>query len=335
MHYVTIRVLDSSVSCSTRPNGAVPQPFQKVVVGDSSLLEYHRLPSWTALVVSESEESGIDELPSSVKETQPSKAIRKSSHKHGKTKDNGSKIAMPLQQKVQQASSLSSGISSLSRHSPDPLSLQEVLQATFTANGSYNISSVAPIDSDGSFPDLTVVPSKRRLLIHSSRKSTREESEASDGPLLNTAGTAVPKTASRKAASIRYESQQEVIDAALNTRPANITWRLPRYTTKNRTSQVSHDVAPSTKRVSSEGHDAVFHFDGPIARHNGEVHTSVGDQHHALPRKFTPMLDLLRPAAVPRQSNGEKFNERLYAMFGSANRPDSLSSPDRLCLVSC
>lgn len=326
--------MDSSVSCSRRPNGAVPQPFQKVVVGDSSLLEHHYLPSWTALVVSESEESAIDELPSSpVEETQPSKAIRKLSHKHGKTTDNGSKTAMP-RQKVQQASSLIPGISSVSRHPPDPLSLQEVLQETFRANGSHDISPVVPIDSEGSCPDLTVVPSKRRLLTHSSRKSTREQSEASDGPLFNTTGTAVPKTASRKAASIRYESQQEAIDAALDTRPANITWRRSRYTTRNRTSQVSHDVAPSTKCVPFEDHDAVFHFDGPIARHNGEVHTSAGDQHRALPRKFAPMFDRVRPAAVPRQSNGEKFNERLYAMFGSANRPHSLA-PERIGRVSC
>ncbi|OJA17929.1 hypothetical protein AZE42_03481 [Rhizopogon vesiculosus] len=304
MHYNSTRVLDSSVSCSTRPNGAVLQPFRNVVVGDYSLLEHHDLPSWTALVeVSESEES-VDEL-ALVKKTKPLK--------------------------VQQPSSRISGIYSVARHSPDPLSLQEVLQATFNANGLNNISLPAtPIDNEGSCPDMAVVPSKQRLLIQKTRRSTSEA--VSDTSLPNaTTGTAIPKIASRKIApSIPYESMQEVIDAALDTRVASITWRRPRYTTRNRTNRTSHVGVPSTKRVPFE--DAIFHCDAPTATHQGDNHQEfrselapAKDDHSALPRTFTRMFNRVRPAAVPRQSNGEKFNKRLFAMFGGATRPHSLA----------
>ncbi|OAX39249.1 hypothetical protein K503DRAFT_101462 [Rhizopogon vinicolor AM-OR11-026] len=319
----TTRVLDSLVSRSARPSGAILQPSRNVVFRDYSLLEHHDLPSWTALVeVSESEES-VDELALQVKEIQPSNTRQKMSEKQKKTRGHDPSIAVP--------SSRISSIYSVARHSPDPPSLQEVLQATFNANSLYNVSLPAtPIDNEGSCPDMAVVPSKQRLLIQKTGRSTSEA--VSDASLPNaTTGTAVPKTASRKIApSIPYESMQEVIDVALDTRVASITWRRPRYTTRNRTNRTSHGGVPSMKRVPFE--DAIFHCDAPTATHQGDYHqefrselASTKDEHSALSRKFTRMLDRVRPAAVSRQSNGEKFNERLFAMFGGATRPHSLA----------
>jgi hypothetical protein len=312
------RVVDSLSLHSTPPN-AVPQPFQNVVVEDCSL------PSWTALVVSESEES-MDELSPHAKETHPSKARGKMPQELQKSSDHDPLVTVP-RQKVQRASS--SGVYSASRDSPGPTSLQEVLQATFNANGSHTTPPpVKPVESEGSYADVTVVRSKRRLMVQRDRRSTSEQSDtALAAPIPNaTTGIVVPRTVPRKVAPIPYESLQGVIDAALDTRVATITWCRPRSITMGTTQRVSHDATASAKRTSFA--DAIFRFDSPTAAHQrdddqklkSETH-SIEDGRRALPRKLTRMLDRIRPAAGSWQSHGEKFNERLYAMFGDPPPP--------------
>lgn len=292
------------------------------------MLQHHDLPSWTPLVVSDSE-GGMDELPLEDSKAPLSNGRKTLSQKRQQSTNHGPPIAMPRRE-VQQASSRTSGVYSESRDPRSPYSLQEILQATFSANGSYNISPpVAPIDSEGNSTDVqTVIYTKQRRRIQNTRRSTSQEgSEAIavvDPPISN-AITVISTIAPRKAApAIPYESMQNVIDAALDTRVAKITRRSRRHATRFGTNEKLQDGSSGTKCFPIE--DAIFDFDAPTSTHKLGL-TSVEDEHRVLPRKFTQIQDGVQAAALPQQPRGEKFNERLDAMFGSADTPHS---PDGL-----
>ncbi|KAG1861680.1 hypothetical protein F4604DRAFT_1097914 [Suillus subluteus] len=328
------KMVPSSVSPPPSPNEAVPRLSRGTTLvddGGTILLEHRDLPSWTPLVVSDSEGS-MDELRLGVKspKASPSNARKTLSQKRQKSPDRGPPLAEPRQE-VQQASSRTSGVYSGPRDSRGSQSLQETLQATFSANGSYNISPpVAPIDSEGSISDMqTVIYSKKRRRIQNTRRSTSQEgSEAiavADTAISN-ATTAVPTIARRKAApAIPYESMQNVVDAALGTRVAKITLRRRGHTGRPGydTNEEPQDGTSRTKSFPFE--DVIFDFDIPTSAHQGDHHSeglvSVEDEHHALPRKFTRMLDGVQATVLLQQSRGEKFNERLDAMFGDADIP--------------
>jgi len=284
------------------------------------MVEGHKeqnIPAWTTLVVSESEESE-DELPSSPRvqelESHPLKPKRKSLPKHRvqKTPDHDDSMITVSRSKVRQPSSRIPSPSRLSRDRTEHPSLQEVLQATFNNNGSFNVSpsppAAKPIDSEGSYADLTAPPRKRRLVPVVEITLRRSRSEQSDTVLEASlpnaiTGTTIPKATSRKVAPIPYESVQDVVDAALDTRVARITWRPLSYTARFTT---------PTTRVPFE--DAIFDFDDDLQE------VDFQDEHRALPFKLTRMLDRVQSASVPRQSGGDGFNARLYAMFGDTNR---------------
>ncbi|KAG1811180.1 uncharacterized protein BJ212DRAFT_1375388 [Suillus subaureus] len=335
------KMVPSSVSPPPSPNEVVPRLSRGTALADDGgiiMLEHRDLPSWTPLVVSDSEGS-MDEFPLGVKNSKasPSNARKTLSQKRQKNPDRGPPIAKPRRE-VQQESSRTSGVYSESRDARGSQSLQETLQATFSANGSYNISPpVAPIDSEGSISDMqTVIYSKKRPRIQNTRRSTSQEgSEAvaiADTPISNGI-TAVPTIARRKAApAIPYDSVQNVIDAALDTRVAKITWRRRRHTTGYDTNEKSQDGTSRTKCFPFE--DAILDFDVPTPAHQGDHHSemksglaSVEDERPSLPHKFTRMLDGVQTTVLLQQSRGEKFNERLDAMFGDADTP---RSPDGL-----
>ncbi|KAG2147975.1 hypothetical protein DEU56DRAFT_783372 [Suillus clintonianus] len=314
------RVVPSSVSPPLSPNETVPRPFRSAT-DRGILLKRHDLPSWTPLVASESEGS-TDELPSAVEEAPPLNVRKSLSHRR----------------EAQQASNHTSGVCSESRYSRGSQSLQETLQETFCANGSYRITPlVTPIDSEGSSTDVpTVTYSRQRHRIQHTHRSTSQQGSQATAvvdTLLPNATTAVPDRASQKAApAIRYESVQKVIDTALDTRVAKITWRRRRHTARYSTNQKSQDGTSKTKFFPFE--DAVFDFDVPTSARQGDHHSEfkswkalVEDEHRALPRKFTRIQDRDQTAILLQQSSGEKFNERLDAMFGGAERPHS---PDGL-----
>ncbi|KAG1739890.1 uncharacterized protein EDB91DRAFT_372210 [Suillus paluster] len=327
-HEKTIMLVPSSIS-PLSPNEAVPPPFRDVADEDT-LLE---LPSWTPLAVSDSECS-VHELPLGAEEVPSSTARRKMLQKHQNIADRGPPTSPVPQREVQHASSRISGVYSKSRDSRGSPSLQEVLQATFNANGSYNISPpVTPIDSEGSSTtDGPIeISSQHRPRINSTRRRTSQQDSAVitvvGNALLPKAITAVPKTAPQRA--IPYESMQEVIDAALDTQVARISWRRRRHVTRYGSTQQSQDGTSRTNHFPFE--DAIFDFDVPTSAYQRNRHNeikpglaSVEDEHRALPRKFTRMLDHVQTASVPQKSSGEKFNERLDAMFGGAERPHSL-----------
>ncbi|KAG0700074.1 hypothetical protein DFH29DRAFT_933940 [Suillus ampliporus] len=334
-HEKTTRVVPSSVSPPpSLSNEVVSRPSRDAEDGDTLLLE---LPSWTPLVVSDSEGS-VDRLPLPGAEDAPSSTTtsrRKMSQKRQKIADYDPPTVAVPQREIQQASSRIPGAYSKSRDSRSSPSLQEVLQATFSANGSYNISPpVTPIDSEGSSTDVpTGISTQQRLLIKSTRRSTSQQDSAAItvvDALLPNAPTTVLNTAPQKAAPpIRYESIQKAIDAALDTRVAKITWRRRRHATGCSTNQKSQDGTPMTKHFPFK--DAIFDFDVPTSAHQRDHRNDfksglavVEDEHRALPRKFTRMLNRVQTAAVPHQSRGEKFNERLDAMFGGAEGPHSL-----------
>lgn len=302
---------------------------------DTVQLEQRDLPSWTPMVVSDSE-GGMDELPLGVEESKasPSNARKTLSQKRKKNPNHGPPIAMPRQEVQQAPSGVHSGLGD-SRGSQ---SLQEMLQATFSANGSYNISPpAAPIESEGSSTDLqAVIYNKQHRQIHNTRRSTSQEGSEPiavvDAPIPN-ATTAVPTITRRKAApAIPYESMQKVIDAALDTRVAKITWRRRRNATECDTNEESQDETSRTNCFPSE--DAIFDFDVSTSARQGDHHSKtkselapVEDEHLALPREFTRMLDGVQATSLPQQSRGDRFNERLYVMFGGADTPHS---PDGL-----
>ncbi|KAG2365680.1 hypothetical protein BDR07DRAFT_1607395 [Suillus spraguei] len=277
-------------------------------------------------------EGGMDELPLGADDSKapPSTNARKT-QKHGKSLVHSPPIAMPRQE-VQQASSRIPGVHSESRDFHSSQSLQEILQVTFNANGSHNIPpTVTPIDSEGSSTDVQAVNcSKRPRQIQNTRRSASQEGSQAEAivvvhaPISNTT-TAVPTIAPRKSAhAIPYESMQKAIDAALDTRVASITWHRQRHATGCGTDKKSQDRTSRTKFFPSE--DATFD-DVPTSTHQGDQHSevksglaSVEDEHRTLPPKFT-QLDCVQTAALPQQSRGEKFNERLDAMFGGADTP--------------
>lgn len=325
------RMVPSSVSPPSSPDdAAVPRLSRGAIVdGNNMLLQHHDLPSWTPLVVSDSEGGTMDELPLEDSKAPLSNARKTLSQKRQQSPDQGPPIAMPRRE-VQQASSRTPGVYSESRDPRGPHSLQEILQATFTANGSYNISpAVAPIDSEGSSTDVQpMVYGKQRRRIQNARRITsREGSEAIavvDAPIPN-AITAIPNVALQKAGrAVHYESMQNIIDAALDTRVAKITRRSRRHTTKYDTNAKSQDGSSGMKRFPFE--DAIFDFDVSTSAHKLGL-ASVNDEHHVLPRKFTQIQNGVQVAALPQQPRGEKFNERLDAMFGSTDMPHS---PDGL-----
>ncbi|KAG1753226.1 hypothetical protein EDB19DRAFT_817125 [Suillus lakei] len=333
------RMVPSSGSPPPSPNEAVPRPFRDVIVdGGTTLLKHHNLPSWTPLVVSDSEGS-MDELPLDLEDSEapPLNARKTLSQKRQNSPDHSPPIAMPRRE-IQQVSGRTSGVYSESKDSRGSQSLQEILQATFSANGSYNtMPPVTPIDSEGSSTDVpTVMYSKQRRLIQNARRSTSQEGSgaiAVVNALKSNVTTTVPTIAPRKAApAIPYESMQKVIDAALGTRVAKITWHRRRHATRYSPDQkLPQDGNSRTKCFPFE--DAIFDFDAPTSAHqdseikSGLASASVEDEPHALPRKFTRMLDGIQVATHPQQSSGEKFNERLDAMFGGTERPRSF---DRL-----
>jgi hypothetical protein len=336
-------MVPTSISPPPSPNEAVPRlPRGATLVdGGTILLEHRDLPSWTPLVVSVSDNEGsTDELPLGVRDskTPPSKARKTLSQKRKKRLDHGPPIVLMPRREVQQASSRTSGIYPESKDSRGSQGLQEILQAAFTANGSYNISLPdAPIDSEGSSTDMqTVLYSKKRRRIRNTRRSTSQEGSdaiAVVDPSISNATTAVPTIARRKAApAIPYESMQSIIDAALDTRVAKVTWRRRGHATRHDTNEKSQDGTSRTKRFPFE--DAIFDFDVPISGHQGGHHSeiksglaSVENELRALPRKFTRMLDGVQTIVLQQQSRGERFNERLDAMFGDADTPHS---PDEL-----
>ncbi|KAG2114755.1 uncharacterized protein F5147DRAFT_770069 [Suillus discolor] len=328
-------MVPSSVSPPPSPNEAVPRLSRGAMLADRGTvqLEHRDLPSWTPLVVSDSE-GGMDELPLGVEESKasPSNARKALSQKRKKNPDHGPPIAMPRRE-VQQAPS---GVYSRLGDSRGSQSLQEILQATFSANASCNTISppAAPIDSEGSSTDVqTVIYNKQCRQIHNTRRSTSQEgSEAIavvDAP-IPTATTAVPTITRRKAApAIPYESMQKVIDAALDTRVAKIAWRRRRNATGCGTNE---DETSRTNCLPFE--DAIFDFDVSTSARQEDHHSKikselapVEDEHFALPREFTRKLDGVHATSLPQQSRGDRFNERLYVMFGGADTPHS---PDGL-----
>ncbi|KAG2755701.1 hypothetical protein P692DRAFT_20869067 [Suillus brevipes Sb2] len=324
-------MVPSSVSPPPSPDdAAVPRLSRGAMVDENNMLLQHRdLPSWTPLVVSDSEGGTMDELPLEDSKAPLSNARKTLSRKRQQSPDQGPPIAMPRRE-VQQASSRTPTVCSESRDPRGPRSLQEILQATFTANGSYNVSPpVASIDSEGSSTDVqTVIYGKQRRRIQNARRSTSQEgSEAIavvDAPIFN-AITAIPNIAPRKAGpAVPYESMQNVIDAALDTRVAKINRRSRRHTTKYDTNAKSQDGSSGTKCFPFE--DAIFDFDVSTSAHRPEL-ASVKDEHRVLPRKFTQIQNGVQAAALPQQPRGEKFNERLDAMFGST---DTSHSPNGL-----
>ncbi|KAG2130981.1 uncharacterized protein EDB93DRAFT_946270 [Suillus bovinus] len=334
------KMMPSSVSPPPSPNKAVPRLSRGAILVDGGTiqLEHHDLPSWTPLVVSDSE-GGMDEVPLGMEDSKgpPSNARKMLSQKCKTSPDHIPPIAMP-QREVQQASSQISGIYFPAKDSRGSQSLQEILQATFSANGSYNISPpVAPIDSEGSSADMqTVIYSKKRRQIQNTRRSTSQESSeavAAVGAPISKVTTAVPTIARRKAApAIPYESMQKVINAALDTRVVTIAWRRRCHAARHGTDEKSQDRTSRTKCFPFE--DAIFDFNVSTSVHQRDHHSkiksglvSVEDEHHALPRKFTRMLDSVQATALPQQSKGDGFNERLDALFG---RRDIPHSPDGL-----
>lgn len=329
------KMVPSSVSPPPSPNEPVPRLSRGEMLADRGTvqLEHHNLPSWTPLVVSDSE-GGMDELLLGVEEskTSPSNARKILSQKRKKNPNHGPPIAMPRREVHQALSGVYSGLGD-SRGSQ---SLQEMLQATFSANGSYNISPpAAPTnESEGSSTDVqAVIHNKQHCQIHNTRRSTSQEGSEPiavvDAPIHN-ATTAVPTITRRKAASaIPYESMQKVIDAALDTRVAKIAWRRRRNATGCDTNEESQNETSRTNCFPFE--DAIFDFDVSTSARQGDHHSKiksklapVEDEHFALPRKFTRMVDGVHATSLPQQSRGDRFNERLYVMFGAADTPHSL-----------
>lgn len=127
------KIVPSSASPPPSSNEAVPRLSQGPIVdGGTILLEHHNLPSWTPLVVSDSE-GGMDELPLGVEDSKgpPSNARKMLSQKRQKSPDHSPPIAMPRRE-VQQASPRTLNVYSKSRDSRSCQSLQEVL---LTARG--------------------------------------------------------------------------------------------------------------------------------------------------------------------------------------------------------
>lgn len=185
----------------------------------------------------------------------------------------------------------------------------------------------------------TVIYGKQHRRIQNTRRSISQEGSGAIAvvdALISNVTTAVPTTAPRKAApAISYESMQKVIDAALDTRVAKITWRRRRHATMYDTNEKSQHGASRMKCFPFE--DAIFDFNIPTSAHQGDHHgeiksgmASVEDEHRALPCKYTRVLDGVQAVALPQQSKGEKFNKRLDAMFGGADIPNS---PDGL--ITC
>ncbi|KAG1902839.1 uncharacterized protein F5891DRAFT_1021394 [Suillus fuscotomentosus] len=331
------KMVPSSVSPPPSPNEAVPRLSRGAILADRGAvqLEQRDLPSWTPMVVSDSE-GGMDELPLGVEQSKasPSNARETLSQKCKKNPNHGPPIAMPRQEAQQAPSGVYSGLGD----SRGFQSLQEMLQATFSVNGSYNISPpAAPIESEGSSTDVqAVIYNKQRRQIHNTRRSTSQEGSEPiavvDAPIPN-ATTAVPTITRRKAApAIPYESMQKVIDAALDTRVAKITWRRWRNATECDTNEESQNETSRTNCFAFE--DAIFDFDVSTSARQGDHHSKikselapVKDEHFALPRKFMRILDGVQATSLPQQSRGDRFNERLYLMFGGADAPHS---PDGL-----